>query len=379
MHEDAYNINASSSNSTVIGGIKHPGQLQMNSKIHDPSLNRDKQYFFENYLQKKRDLKTKLANQHEKFKKSVKLELKGKPVRSADIFQSLKSISEIQVNQIKSLMQFRSPKIWLVTFNDNFNVDLIYNKTININGETIYIQDPNGHSDETINLTAVIRVHWYPPEHDTDYIIKHLKKVDNMNIVEQKKETYLEEDMQHIENGIHRIKIKYPLSDQEKIEKLIGIQTIGDRRVLFQLVGSPPTCLYCKQKGHIVKDCQKKKNTCNICKKTGHFDNTCYASKAGNAVPILNDDEANYEAEISYDQTESGQNVMISTLKTDTNSTPVNFKRNNDVLSSSSSTASPSTKKTMLEPESDEYNDEDRIMSTQTAVNEIMGHQSPID
>lgn len=56
MHEDAYNINASSStlnNSTVIGGIKHPGQLQMNSKIHDPSLNRDKQYFFKNYLQKR--------------------------------------------------------------------------------------------------------------------------------------------------------------------------------------------------------------------------------------------------------------------------------------------------------------------------------------
>jgi hypothetical protein len=70
-------------------------------------------------------------------------------------------------------------------------------------------------------------------------------------------------------------KVSYEIKDHQKLLDLIGMQKIDGQNALFQLSGAPPKCLYCKQFGHMRKDCVKLKTICTTCKKTGHGSEAC--------------------------------------------------------------------------------------------------------
>ena len=81
--------------------------------------------------------------------------------------------------------------------------------------------------------------------------------------------------MKKIENGVRRIKFKYDILDHKLILNLIGVHNFESHRILIQLSGYSPKCLFCFNFGHLAKDCAEKNKSCSNCNNRGHNSDQC--------------------------------------------------------------------------------------------------------
>ncbi len=90
-------------------------------------------------------------------------------------------------------------------------------KIIQINNNEFKFIDanhkPERKQNQTVTLKAVLRIHWLPSNFDKEEVSVYLKdrfRFSNIEIEEIEKE-HFQDEMSHIENGIIRVKIQYPL------------------------------------------------------------------------------------------------------------------------------------------------------------------------
>ncbi len=82
--------------------------------------------------------------------------------------------------------------------------------------------------------------------------------------------------MNHIENGIIRIKLENPLDDNDYIISAIGRVEIDSFNALIQLNGYPPRCRHCDGFDHPAKECPKLKLKCTKCNGKYHTDHNVH-------------------------------------------------------------------------------------------------------
>ena len=118
-------------------------------------------------------------------------------------------------------------------------------------------------------MPAFYRVHWLPNEFSENDVEKFFtENARVLRVVSVKKErSYFNE--QHISN-ICKVKVEFNVDDFQKVCDFAGLQDVDGLSALFQLCGMPPKCLYCKEFGHVRKECKKSKLKCTKCNKTGH-------------------------------------------------------------------------------------------------------------
>ena len=76
--------------------------------------------------------------------------------------------------------------------------------------------------------------------------------------------------MNHIKNGNIRVKIRFPVSEVNKIKVETGMVFLNGFKVILTKIGDSPKCLFCNKFGHFKKDCEKIKLKCEKCNKRGH-------------------------------------------------------------------------------------------------------------
>lgn len=288
----------------IFSGQVPPIQQPQSVSQNDQSAkinNRNNKFYFEKYYEKKLQAKNKLDEEKKealKLDKTLKLDINEiKPMEK--ILLSLKNgFSKEAFSCVDVVQQYLSTKIWLIKFTDDKFYDIYKDKSISIDGVNHKLIDANETSQKEndkmkVTLTGVIRLHWLPPNFSLDKINNHLLNefgATNATILSTIEEKVPLEGMNHIKNGVKRIKIKYDINLHTKIINLIGIHYVCGHKCLFQLSGYPPKCLYCNQFGHLVKLCPKKSLKCSKCNKNGHTDDECNWSKRLQITQISQED-----------------------------------------------------------------------------------------
>ena len=76
--------------------------------------------------------------------------------------------------------------------------------------------------------------------------------------------------MSHIENGVIRVKVEYPIEDNDYIICTIGRVEIASLDALIQLNGHPSRCRHCDSFNHPAKECPKLNLKCTKCNGKDH-------------------------------------------------------------------------------------------------------------
>ena len=167
-------------------------------------------------------------------------------------------------------MQFKSNKVLIVAFNDNFASSRLYNQSILISNIECKMVNAIASDNREVFLTAVFRVHWYPTNISSSTLASYIKdSIKTATILDQTNEKYKDEDINFIENGIIRFKVKYKLEHHESVLRLIGISECSGNKILIQLSGHSPKCLSCEEFGHISSNCTIKREFCKKCNSHG--------------------------------------------------------------------------------------------------------------
>ena len=312
---------------------------------NDNGLSRPVNYYFNSYLKSKQNIlheNNKIKTDTKKFKNSIKIVIHSlenyRFITARDIFENLKQhIGKQDLKYIKTIMQFRSNKIWIIAFEEAFSCSSLLGKSISILGCQGKIEDANSIETREVFLTGVLRVHWLPLLLDQIEISKFLKSQIPLEIICLEKEKCKEEGMEFIENGIVRIKIKYKLEDHEKLLKdIIGIQNVANNKVLIQLNGHPPKCLRCSSFGHLSFNCVKKSERCSKCNKSGHNSDECNIAKSlfSMANQDIDKEVEEYQATACIDETAQCNNFSFKSNRS-TNVLSVDKNENNDKKSDS--------------------------------------------
>ena len=128
--------------------------------------------------------------------------------------------------------------------------------------------------NKPVTLTVFLRIHWLPHGFK-DKTVNFLEaEAPFLTILEAKAEKW-DSGKSPIENGIISIKVTYDILDNHRFIDLIGLQKIEGQSAMFQISGAPPRCLYCKEFGHMRKDCPKIKKKCSLCERYVHQSSEC--------------------------------------------------------------------------------------------------------
>ena len=100
----------------------------------DHKDNKSQSYYFTEYYKNKLSLADEIHDNLSttiKFKNAIKIFIESQEViTSNEVFAGLKNVLNSNFNCIKTCMQFKSNKVWIVAFNDNFASSKLYNQSI---------------------------------------------------------------------------------------------------------------------------------------------------------------------------------------------------------------------------------------------------------
>lgn len=105
-------------------------------------------------------------------------------------------------------------------------------------------------------LKGELRIHWLASGTNKSVIETFLHeelKSANLKIISVFGERFQVNGVNHMLNGVFRVRIEYDLDQHDKILNLIGLNEINDDKCLIQLCGYPPKCLRCGEFGHYAK------------------------------------------------------------------------------------------------------------------------------
>ena len=262
------------------------------------------------------------------FKNCCLIALSNNSLKPNLIFSIIKEklISlDICEDRIAQISQLASSKNWQIQFKDDQSFNLALGKTIDIGEEIgLTLIDANDREvavknfvQKPVTLSVFLRIHWLPYEFK-DKVVEFLKTNANFLKVIDVSVGKWKEGKSPINNGILNVKVNYDVKDQQKFLDLIGIQKIDNQNALFQISGAPPKCLYCKQFGHMRKNCNKLKTTCTKCNKSGHSTNEC--SMANRMISNNNDADLDDEnIEVDENQASNDSSPSTNTNKNTSN------------------------------------------------------------
>ena len=209
------------------------------------------------------------------------------------------SIGTDAAENIESLANFGSSKVWLFKLKENFTNE-ITGKTVTIRNKVFTIVNANNSNfkkQEPYPLTAKYRFLRLPPNLPAN-AVKEFIEFQNFTIkdsIKVSKEKYNDPEMSHMESGVIVAEFKYKLENSQRVTNLTGPNKVSNFNCIIQLIGYPPKCLACLETGHISRECIKAKLFCSKCKKSGHLVENCsYAAQTTN-INQLNEDEQNLE------------------------------------------------------------------------------------
>jgi hypothetical protein len=219
-----------------------------------------------------------------KFKYSIpntlKIEIQGFNALKS-ILEGLKSsLSNDDFKEINSVSQFGSTKLWLVNFKTNAAYNNCLNKDISVNNTKVTLQDMNKKNEKVFTIKAVLRIHWLPPNYGThkviDAIYNCFRCMKEFKILEVCEETVKIPGMEHIKNGVYKVKVEYLVDEHHILLSSLGVdKKIFGHRILLQLSGHPPKCLRCQKFGHIANNCPDRQLQCENCNQFGHLKEKC--------------------------------------------------------------------------------------------------------
>ena len=290
-----------------------------------------KGFNFDAYYSKKLTIQRNIEKNAQKsflqkwqFTNCCLLTLESNSLKPIEMFNTIKKALlsyDINENQIYSISQLASSKNWQIQFKDSQSFNAAMGKTITIRDELFTLIDANNRSsrpleNKPVTLTVFLRIHWLPHGFK-DKVVNFLKsEVPFLNIVDAKVEKW-DSGKSSIENGIISVKVNYDISDNQRFLDIIGLHKIEGQAALFSISGAPPRCLYCKEFGHMRKDCPKIKTKCSLCGRIGHESFECtlanrITSDNNQLASNSNDDDDDVDDNIEIDESNGNLATEIS-------------------------------------------------------------------
>ena len=212
-----------------------------------------------------------------KFVNAIKINTKDTTtnLKERDFLPILKSnLDDNAFSKITSVYCFYSNKIWIVEFDECIDVKQFFNKEIFLDSNTkVTIEDPN--STKPSNKTTILRFHRLPSNLTNQAITNFLNglKFKELKILDIKNEHH--KDFPNITNGVKRVKISYPHSIESQVQAITGPIQVAHIRTIITIAGQKPSCYFCMEQGHSVKDCKLKQTACSNCHLIGHCAAKC--------------------------------------------------------------------------------------------------------
>jgi len=145
-----------------------------------------------------------------------------------------------------------------VSFPDQETADGLVGKSIIVNGNKYYILDADK-NQQKFTIKAVFKIHWLPPAQEWKEIEEYFEEIDTLKITAKNRDTYRQEPLSHIKNGVLAINFEYDLNQHgEVVKRLVGIKQFDSGLARVQISGHPPVCSFCEAL-HFESDCKEKK------------------------------------------------------------------------------------------------------------------------
>ena len=278
-----------------------------------PTAKKKQNFYFQAYYERKSAISQAL-NKPNRKSNVIKFRFEdAKPAiqMSKTIHSYLVAHSPVKTEFIESIIQVKSVKLWEVELNENDAsvksfLNELKSKKESFEGLNFLISGPSDGKNEKVTLTAVLRVFWYPTNGNLEALGEHIAKfADGVKILDIQRETYKDEALKNIKNGIVRIKISYDYESHKKLLNNIGLSSVGEAGVLVQISGHPPKCTFCSGFGHTRRDCDRAKLKCTKCHKSGHLVEQC--NMALSTAPEKQLDAGDYEEEEEEDAENEAQ------------------------------------------------------------------------
>ena len=292
-----------------------------------------KDYYFLDYLERKR-------KQQEAAIRRAQLQSQKRGIYKfeytayfkTDMNLKIEQIQEACIEQIENaqdnilyIAPFTKKGQYVIKFVNEKVFTSNLNKEIVINDDRFILKDIN---DDSFNnaenaqfiftLKGMVRLSFLPPDFDFDLVGKFIKETTNNKI---KVSDFSREKTNNFFNGNIKCAVSYRIEDHCLIEKLIGNQNINGFRTIFQLIGHPHKCKYCKEFSHESNSCPQLNLTCKDYNKKGHSSCKSYSAVARKHDAELSDDDLENE--------DIPDSTMVDESSEKNNETP-NFFQNVD-------------------------------------------------
>lgn len=220
------------------------------------------------------------------------------------IIKALFLLNKSTVYALKVISQQFNNYTWLITFNDNFDSDLLLGRHLQIDGfqfELEEVVDPNKFI--MVGYKVLWLPHNYPQSKLSSFFTGKGKKIERCEEEMIKINDPELPDNLKISSGNFIVKVLY---DLEKCPKPIetSIYTVDNVKFFVKKIGEAQKCLKCGQTGHIRRNCPLSKLKCDNCKKNGHSIEQCSM-----ALRIRNEDEQHPD---EFDESEDNINHTFS-------------------------------------------------------------------
>ena len=203
-----------------------------------------------------------------------------------NVFNCIKlALNTVEPSKIAAISQFASSRNWQIQFKDESFFLAALGKTVQIDGSSYTLQDANEFERRTktvekkpITMNVFLRVHWLPHGFENK-VVEFLKNEAKFLTVVKTAVERWEAGKSSIENGIISVKVNYEVQNHESLLEFAGIHRVDGQTALFQISGAAPKCLFCKEFGHMRRDCGKIALKCSSCGKRGHESLDCNWSR----------------------------------------------------------------------------------------------------